>query len=204
MSNYKPPLDDINFCLRHLSGIENVLSLDAFDGIEASDLDQIVDEAGKFARDAIAPTNVIGDQQGVRLEDGKVTVPDAIADLHAQFVENGWQSVAGNPEFDGMGLPSAVANAVSEMVETGNLAYSLLPMLTHDGAIALEAHGTDDLKTKYLSKLVTGEWSGTMLLTEPQAGSDLAAVKTRAVPDGDRYRIFGTKIYITWGDHELS
>jgi len=204
VSNYAPPLDDINFCLRHLSGIDEILSLDAFDGIEVADLEQIIGEAGRFARDVIAPTNVIGDQQGVRLEDGKVLVPDAIADLHAQFVANGWQSVAGNPEFGGMGLPSAVANAVSEMVETGNLAYSLLPMLTHDGAIALEAHGTEEQKARFLSKLITGEWSGTMLLTEPQAGSDLAAVKTRAVPDGDRYRIFGTKIFITWGDHELS
>jgi alkylation response protein AidB-like acyl-CoA dehydrogenase len=187
-----------------MSAIEDVLSLGSFDGIEVADLEQVVDEAGKFARDVIAPTNEVGDQQGVSLEDGKVNVPDAIADLHAQFVANGWQSVAGDPEFDGMGLPSAVGNAVSEMIETGNLAYSLLPMLTHDGAIALEAHGTDEQKQKYLSKLVTGEWSGTMLLTEPQAGSDLAAVKTRAVRDGDRYRIFGTKIFITWGDHELS
>ena len=130
MSGYNPPLDDINFCIRHLADIDHILSLDAFAGMEAADLEQVLDEAGKFARDVIAPTNVIGDQQGVSIEGNTVRVPDEIAALHAQYVENGWQSVAGNPEFDGMGLPATVANAVSEMVETGNLAYSLLPMLT--------------------------------------------------------------------------
>jgi acyl-CoA dehydrogenase len=201
---YNPPLDDINFCVRHLADIDKVLSLEAFDGIEAADLEQIVDEAAKFARDVIAPTNVVGDQQGVRIDGNTVSVPDEIAEVHAQYVANGWQAVAGNPEYDGMGLPATIANAASEMVETANLAYSLLPMLTSDAAVALEAHGSDVLKETYLAKLVTGEWAGTMLLTEPQAGSDLAAIKTHAVRDGDQYRISGTKIYITWGDHELS
>jgi alkylation response protein AidB-like acyl-CoA dehydrogenase len=204
VSGYNPPLDDIKFCIRHLSGIDDILRLDAFEGMEMADLEQVLEEAGKFARDVIAPTNVIGDQKGVSIEGNTVHVPDEIAEVHAQYVENGWQSVAGNPEYDGMGLPSTIGNAVSEMVETGNLAYSLLPMLTSDAAIALEAHGTDDLKQKYLGKLVTGQWAGTMLLTEPQAGSDLAVIKARAVRDGDRFRISGTKIFITWGDHELS
>ena len=204
MSGYNPPLDDIIFCIRHLSDIDSILSLDAFEGMEMADLEQVLEEAGKFARDVIAPTNVIGDQKGVSIEGNTVQVPAEIAALHAQYIENGWQSVSGNPEYDGMGLPSTIGNAVSEMVETGNLAYSLLPMLTSDAAIALEAHGTEDLKQKYLGKLVTGEWAGTMLLTEPQAGSDLAAIKARAIRDGDRFRISGTKIYITWGDHELS
>jgi alkylation response protein AidB-like acyl-CoA dehydrogenase len=204
VSGYNPPLDDIKFCIRHLSDIDSILSLDAFEGMDMADLEQVLEEAGKFARDVIAPTNVIGDQKGVSIDGNTVRVPDEIAEVHAQYVENGWQSVSGNPEYDGMGLPSTIGNAVSEMVETGNLAYSLLPMLTSDAAIALEAHGTEDLKQKYLGKLVTGEWAGTMLLTEPQAGSDLAVIKARAVRDGDRFRISGTKIFITWGDHELS
>jgi alkylation response protein AidB-like acyl-CoA dehydrogenase len=204
VSGYNPPLDDINFCIRHLANIDSILSLDAFDGMEVADLEQVLEEAGKFARDVIAPTNVIGDQKGVSIEGNTVHVPDEIAEVHAQYVANGWQSVSGNPEYDGMGLPSTIGNAVSEMIQTGNLAYSLLPMLTSDAAIALEAHGNDEIKQKYLAKLVTGEWAGTMLLTEPQAGSDLAAIKARAVRDGDRFRISGTKIYITWGDHELS
>jgi acyl-CoA dehydrogenase len=204
VSGYNPPLDDINFCIRHIADVDSILSLDAFEGMEMADLEQVLAEAGKFARDVIAPTNVIGDQKGVSIEGDIVHVPDEIAEVHAQYVANGWQSVSGNPEYDGMGLPATIGNAVSEMIQTGNLAYSLLPMLTSDAAIALEAHGTEELKQKYLARLITGEWAGTMLLTEPQAGSDLAAIKARAVRDGDRFRISGTKIYITWGDHELS
>ena len=137
MSGYNPPLDDINFCIRHIADIDSILSLDAFDGMEVADLEQVLEEAGKFARDVIAPTNVIGDQKGVSIEGNTVNVPDEIADVHAQYVANGWQSVSGNPEYDGMGLPSTIGNAVSEMIQTGNLAYSLLPMLTSDAAIAL-------------------------------------------------------------------
>ena len=154
MSGYNPPLDDINFCIRHLTDIDNILSLDPFEGMDVADLEQVLEEAGKFARDVIAPTNAIGDRKGVSLEGNTVRVPDEVAEVHAQYVANGWQSVAGNPEFDGMGLPSTVANAVSEMVQTGNLAYSLLPMLTSDaaplhGLVAeiLAADGTVDQTT---------------------------------------------------------
>ena len=204
MSTYKPPLDDIKFCIRHLANIEGTLALDPFDGIEVDDLEQVLDEAGKFAADVIAPTNVDGDEQGCAVEGNSVRVPAPFADVHAQFVENGWQSVAGNPEYEGMGLPKTIAFAVAEMCQTANLAYSLMPMLTRDAANALEEHGSDELKAKYLSKLVTGEWAGTMILTEPQAGSDLGAITSTATRDGDAFKISGTKIYITWGDHELS
>jgi len=204
VSHYNPPLDDINFCIRHLAKIDDILSLDAFAGIETDDLEQILDEAGKFARDVIAPSNVPGDEQGCAVEGDTVRVTKEFADVHSQFVENGWQSVSGNPEYDGMGLPPIVAFATSEMVQSANISYSLLPMLTSDGAEAIEAHASDELKAQYLSKIITGQWAATMNLTEAQAGSDLAAVATRAVPDGDRYRISGTKIFITWGDHELS
>ncbi len=204
MSAYIPPLDDIKFCIRHLADIEGTLRLDTFEGIEVDDLDQVLDEAGKFAADVVAPTNVSGDQQSCSVEDGTVRVPAEFADVHAQFVENGWQAVAGNPEYDGMGLPKTIAFAVSEMCQTANLAYSLLTMLTRDAAVALEEHGSEELKARYLAKLVTGEWAGTMILTEPQAGTDLGAIKSRAIAEGDHYRIEGNKIYITWGDHELS
>ena len=204
MSAYTPPLDDIKFCIRHLANIEDTLTLEAFEGIDVDDLEQVLDEAGKFAADVVAPTNVPGDEQGCSVDGNTVRVPAEFGDVHAQFVENGWQSVAGNPEYDGMGLPKTVAFAVSEMCQTANLSYSLMPMLTRDAAAALEEHGNEGLKAKYLSKLVTGEWAGTMILTEPQAGTDLGAIKTRAIPDGDHYRIEGNKIFITWGDHELS
>ncbi len=204
MTSYNPPIDDINFCIRHLAGIDDILTLESYAGIERSDLEQVLDESAKFARDVIAPTNVAGDQQGCAVEGDTVRVPAEFADVHRQFVENGWQSVGGNPAYDGMGLPAIVAYATNEMVETANIAYSLLPMLTSDAAEALEAHASDELKATYLAKIITGQWAATMNLTEPQAGSDLAAITTRAVSDGDRYRISGTKIYITWGDHELA
>ncbi len=204
MTDYKPPLTDIHFCIRHLANIEGILSLDAYAGFEKDDLEQIVEEAGKFARDVIAPTNVPGDRYGCRLADDVVHVAGELADVHRQFVENGWQSVAGNPEHDGMGLPAIIAFATAEMVQSANIAYSLLPMLTQDGVAAINAHANDTLKAQYLPRLTTGEWSATMNLTEPQAGSDLSAVACRAERDGDQFRIRGTKIFITWGDHELA
>ena len=204
MSYYNPPLADINFCLRHLAGMPDILKLDAYEGIELDDLEQVLEEAGKFARDVIAPSNVPGDQQGCSVEGDAVRTPAEFADVHQQFVENGWPAVAGNPEYDGMGLPSAVAFAVAEMTQSANMAYGLNSMLTQDAVAAIEAHASDELKSTYLPGIVTGVWSATMNLTEPQAGSDLAAISTRAAPDGDAYRVFGTKIFITWGDHELS
>ena len=204
MTTYNPPLADINFCIRHLANIEDVLSFDAFEGMEAEDLEQVLEEAGKFARDVVAPTNIPTDQQGCRLEGNTVKVADELADVHRQFVENGWQAVAGDPEYDGMGLPSTVAFATAEMLQSANMAYSLMPMLTRDAVAALEAHGTDELKQQYLQRLTTGEWAATMNLTEAQAGSDLSAVACRAERDGDQFRLRGSKIFITWGDHELS
>ena len=204
MTTYNPPLADIKFCIRHLARIDDILSLGAFEGMEAEDLEQVLEEAGKFAADVVAPTNIPTDQQGCRLEGKTVKVADELEDVHRQFVENGWQAVAGNPEYDGMGLPSTVAFATAEMLQSANMAYSLMPMLTRDAVAALEAHASDELKQQYLPRLTSGEWAATMNLTEPQAGSDLSAVSCRAERDGDQFRIRGTKIYITWGDHELS
>ena len=204
MTTYTPPLSDINFCIRHLANIDEILSLDAFEGMEAADLEQVLEEAGKFARDVVAPTNIPTDQYGCRLEGNTVRVADELADVHRQFVENGWQAVAGDPEYDGMGLPSTIAFATAEMLQSANMAYSLLPMLTRDAVAALEAHGSDALKQQYLARLTTGEWSATMNLTEPQAGSDLSAVACRAERDGDQFRLRGAKTFITWGDNELS
>ncbi len=204
VTTYNPPIDDINFCIRHLAGIDDILKLEPYEGIDVADLEQVIEESAKFARDVIAPTNVPGDQQGCAVEGGTVRVPAEFADVHSQFVENGWQAVGGSPEYDGMGLPAITAFATNEMVQTANISYSLLPMLTSDAAEALKAHASDELLETYLSKIVTGQWAATMNLTEAQAGSDLAAITTRAVRDGDRFRVFGTKIFITWGDHELS
>ena len=145
-----------------------------------------------------------GDQEGCRVENRSVVVPDSFADAYRQFVESGWQSLPSSSEFGGMGLPETVAAATMEMWQSSNLAFSLCPLLTSGAIAAIEAHASDALKQTYLPKMVSGEWTGTMNLSEPQAGSDLAAVKTGAVPDGDRYRLTGTKIFITWGDQEFS
>ncbi len=204
MSDYNAPIDDIRFCLRHAAGLSDLLKLDAFAGFDVDDVDQIVEEAGRFARDVIAPTNRIGDEQGCRIEDGKVVLPAEFGDAYQQLVENGWLAIGGSPEFDGMGLPEAVAHATTEMWQSANLGFSLVSMLTRDAVALLQAHGTDEQKATYLAKIVSGQWPGTMDLTEAQAGSDLAVISSRATPDGDAYRIFGTKIFITWGDHEIA
>jgi acyl-CoA dehydrogenase len=172
VTDYNAPLDDIRFALRYASGLDEILKLQAFEGFDRDDVDQILEEAGRFARDVIAPTNRIGDEQGIRMEDGKVIVPTEFADVSQQQVENGWLAIGGPPEHDGMGLPEAVANATSEMWQSANLGFSLLPMLTRDAVEALRAHASEELKQTYLPKLTTGQWQGTMNLTESQAGSD--------------------------------
>ncbi len=204
MTDYNAPLDDIRFCLRHAADLGSVLELDAYDGVEFDDIDPILEEAAKLARDVIAPTNRIGDEQGCRIDGDKVVVPDAFVDAYRQLVENGWLGIAGSPENDGMGLPETIAHATSEMWQSANLGFSLVSMLTHDAVSTIAAHANDELRQVYLPRITTGQWAGTMNLTESEAGSDLSVIKTRAVRDGDRFRLFGTKIFITWGDHEVA
>jgi alkylation response protein AidB-like acyl-CoA dehydrogenase len=204
MTDYNPPLKDMLFNIRELSGLSRVLELDAFAGVDMDTVDQVIDEAGKFARDVMAPLNIPGDQAGCRVENGAVIPPDGFDTIYQQFVENGWQTLAHSPDFGGMGLPEIVGQAAGECWQSANIAYSLCPMLTNGAIAAIDAHAADKLKQTLLPKMVSGEWAGTMNLTEPQAGSDLAAVTTKAVPDGENYRITGTKIFITWGDQPYS
>ena len=204
MAEYKAPLQDMNFVIHELAGLDRLQKIDSF--AEATDdlVEQILDEAAKFARDVWSPLNAVGDEQGCRVEDRTVVVADGFAEAYQQFVDGGWQSLEFSPDYGGMGFPLLVASATSEMWQSANLAFSLCPMLTAGAIHALETHATDDLKQQYLPNMVSGEWTGTMCLTEPQAGSDLSVVKAKAVPDGDHYRIAGTKIFITWGDQEFS
>jgi len=204
VSEYTPPLNEIRFALHELAELDRVLALEEFADVDAETVDQVLEEAGHFARDVLAPLNVPGDRQGVRVEDRAVVVADGFADAYAQFVANGWQTMPAPTRHGGMGLPEAVAVAAYEMWQSANLSFSLCPMLTSGAITAIEAHGSEHLKATYLPKLVSGEWTGTMVLTEPQAGSDLAAITTRAVRDGDHYRVSGTKIFITWGDHPMA
>jgi alkylation response protein AidB-like acyl-CoA dehydrogenase len=204
MTDYDPPVKDMRFAIHELAGLDTVLRLDAFGGVDADTVDQVIEEAGRFAKDVLAPLNIPGDQDGCRVEDKAVVVAAGFADAYRQFVENGWQALAATAEHGGMGLPELSGAVAVEMWQAANMSFSLCPLLTAGAIVALEAHGSDDLKENYLPKLITGEWTGTMNLTEPQAGSDLGALNTKAVPEGDHFLITGTKIFITWGDHPMA
>jgi 3-(methylthio)propanoyl-CoA dehydrogenase len=167
-------------------------------------VDAVLDEAGRFGAEVLAPLNASGDRQGCVFENGMVRVPEGFAAAWRSFVDGGWNGLAFPPEHGGQGLPGLLSTAVAEIWSAANMAFALCPLLTQAAADLLVQHGDGRARTLYLPKLVTGEWTGTMLLTEPQAGSDLARVRTRAVPDGDHYRLSGQKIYITYGEHDMA
>ena len=204
MNEYIAPLGDLNFVISELSGLEELSKLPGFEHATDDLLEPILEEASRFAREVLSPTNVIGDQQGCSVENGVVKVPSEFSDAYKLFVESGWQGLDCSQDYDGMGLPALIGSATSEMWATANLALSLCPMLTSGAIDTVELHATDELKQLYLPKMVSGEWTATMDLTEPQAGSDLAKVRVQAVPDGGHYKVSGTKIFITWGDHEMA
>jgi acyl-CoA dehydrogenase len=204
MSDYKPPVQDMLFVLHEIAGLEDVLRLSAYAEFDNDVVDQVVEEAAKFAADILGPINVPGDRDGCRVEDRNVVVAPGFADAYRQFAANGWQGLAFSPEFGGMGLPEVVAAAAFESWQSACLSFSLQPMLTSSAMIAIAAHGSSELQSTYLPKMTSGVWTGTMNLTEPQAGSDLAGIATKAVPEGGAYRITGSKIFITWGDQSFS
>ena len=204
MTEFQAPLEEIRFVIKHLAGFEQVAALPGYEEVDADLADAILEEAGKLATDILDPLNRIGDTQGCVCENGVVRTPDGFKQAYAQFVEGGWNSLVFDPAYGGQGLPRLLSTAVSEMWHSANMAFMLCPILTQGAAEALGHHGSDGLKATYLAKLISGEWTGTMNLTEPQAGSDLGQVRTKAVPDGDRYRISGTKIFITFGEHDMA
>jgi len=204
MTEYIAPLGDLNFVINELAGLEELSKLPGFEHATEDLLEPILEEASRFAREVLSPTNVIGDEQGCSVENGVVKVPTEFSEAYQLFVESGWQGLDGSQDYDGMGLPALIGSATFEMWATANLALSLCPMLTSGAIDTVELHATDELKQRYLPKMVSGEWTATMDLTEPQAGSDLAKVRVQAVPDGDHYKVNGTKIFITWGDHEMA
>lgn len=202
--DYKAPLKDIIFTLNEVAGLSSVGELPQFEDATPDLVEAIVTEAATFASEVVGPTNRIGDTNGPKLVDGAVSVPSSFAAAFEQFVDNGWPGIAMSAEFGGQGMPHLVGTAVEEMTVSANMAWSLCGMLTQSAVRAVEAHASEELKAVYLEKMITCAWTGTMNLTEPQAGSDLAAVRTQAEPDGDAYRITGQKIYITWGDHDMA
>ena len=203
--SYQAPIDEMAFALNTLAKLER---LEGADGLEAYDpelVTPILEEAGKLARDVLAPLNAIGDKSGAVLTDDGVTAAPGFADAYAQFREGGWMGLAVPEQYGGQGLPKVLSLAVMEMIHAANMAFGLCPLLSFGAIEALLAHGTEEQKTKYLPKLVSADWTGTMNLTEPQAGSDVGALKTKAVPNDDgSYAITGQKIYITWGDHDVA
>src|ERR1700761_142645 len=204
MTDYVAPLADIRFTVTKLAGFDEVAALPGAEDVTLDLAESIFDEAGKFAGGVLGPLNVVGDKQGSRLENGVVRTPDGWADAYKGFVDGGWNSVPFSPDFGGQGLPWIVSIALQEMWTSANMAFSLCPMLTQGAVEAIPHHASDALKATYLPKLISGEWTGTMNLTEPQAGSDVGAVRTKAVKDGDHYLITGQKIFITYGDHEMT
>ena len=202
---YQAPVDDMKFVLRHLVGLDRVAALDGYDMVSEDLVDAVLDEAGKLAGEVIAPLNHAGDMAGsVRNADGSVTTPDGFSDAWKAMSEGGWIGLNADPEYGGQGLPQWVSAAVNEMWNSANMSFALCQLLTQGAIHALEVVGSEEQKATYLPKLNAGEWTGTMNLTEPQAGTDLAALRTTATPEGDHYRIRGQKIYITYGEHDMS
>jgi alkylation response protein AidB-like acyl-CoA dehydrogenase len=202
---YVAPVADILFTLNHIAGFPKLVEQGLYDDLDADTAAAILEEAGKFASEQLAPLNWAGDQQGARLVDGKVITPDGWTEAYQSWVASGWGSLTAPKEYGGQALPHCLALAADEMWNAANMAFGLCPLLTQGAVEAINAHGSPELKDKYLAKMVSGEWTGTMQLTEPQAGSDLRFLKTRAEPQGDgTYKITGTKIYITYGDHEMT
>ncbi len=204
MSTYVAPLKDMRFVLNELAGLAEIAKLPGYEDASADTVDAILEEAGKFSAGVLDPLNRTGDTQGAVLKDGAVTMPQGFKEAYRQFVEGGWAALPLEPEWGGQGLPKLVSTPVSEMVTSANMSFSLCPMLTQGAIEALLTAGSDALKQQFLPKMSEGTWTGTMNLTEPQAGSDLALVRTKAERNGDHYLITGQKIFITFGEHDMT
>jgi alkylation response protein AidB-like acyl-CoA dehydrogenase len=202
---YTAPVTEQRFVLETVADLPGLAQLPAFAGATPDMVEAILGEAGKLAANVFAPLNRKGDLEGAKLADGVVTMPEGFRDAYRQYVDGGWGTLGADPAHGGQGLPFVLASAVQEQLTSANMAFSLCMMLTQGAIEALSAHASDDQKRDYLTKLITGEWTGTMNLTEPQAGSDVGALRTKAEPAGDgAWRIQGSKIYITWGEHDVA
>jgi alkylation response protein AidB-like acyl-CoA dehydrogenase len=201
---YQAPLRELRFALHELIGDEQLASFASCNDYSADFVDSVLDEAGKFAEEVLAPINRVGDTQGAKWTPNGVVMPSEFKNAYQQFAAGGWSQLRGTTEFGGQGAPAVLGTAVEELWASANLAFQLCPMLTQGAIEAIHQCGTQAQKEKYLPKMISGEWTGSMNLTESQAGSDLAAIRTRAAPEGDHYRLFGQKIFITYGDHDYT
>ncbi|MET1414120.1 acyl-CoA dehydrogenase [Roseibium sp. HPY-6] len=202
---YRAPVDEIAFTLKHVCGLHELQKTEHHAELGDDLVDAILNEAGRFAAEEIAPLNAVADKNGTTLENGKVTTPPGWRDAYHAWIEGGWNGLSADTEAGGQGLPQMLSAAAMEMWNSGSMAFAIGPTLTIGAVEAMERHASEKLKSTYLEKLVSGEWMGTMNLTEPQAGSDLNALRARAERNDDgTYRIFGQKIFITYGDHDLT
>ena len=204
MSEYHAPLIDMQFVLNRVAGLDEILGLDAYQGMDEELVAAILDESSKFTSEVLSPLNRVGDESASQYSDGEVITPPGWIDAYRQFIEAGWNGLAFDPERGGQGLPWLVATAVQEMWHSANMSFGLCPLLTQGSIRALEAHASEEQQDIYMNRLISGEWAGTMNLTESHAGSDLSVIRTRAVAEGDHYRVIGQKVFITYGEHDLT
>ena len=202
---YTAPVNDIMLALKTAGDLDGLIARGIYGGLDEDTVRAVIEEAGKFGSEVLAPLNKVGDKTGSKLVDGKVVTPPGWKEAYKAFADGGWVSLPGDEKWGGQGLPEVVSMTACEIWNAANLGFGLCPMLSQGAVDALVSHGSDYLQKTYVPKLVSGEWTGTMNLTEPQAGSDLGALRTRAERQADgTYRIFGTKIFITYGEHELT
>ena len=206
MPSYNAPVRDMQFLLHEVLGFEDLLKYDAYSEIDADLASAVLEQGAKFAEEVLAPLNIIGDHEGCkRHDDGSVTTPTGFKDAYKQMVENGWSSLSMDPEFGGQGMPRMLGVAASEMWTSSNMAFAMYPGLTGGAIKAIQVGGSAEQKQTFLPKMISGEWSGTMNLTEPHCGTDLGMLKTKAVPQADgSYKISGQKIFISAGEHDMT
>ena len=202
--DYTAPLADMRFALREVAGLAHVAALPGYEHATDDTVDAVLEEAAKLARNGLAPLNRDGDKVGAKLENGVVRTAPGFTGIYKEFVEGGWNSLPFDPEFGGQGMPWLLATTVQEMWQAANMGFGLVLLLNQGAIDAIHHHGSPEQKATYLPKMIQGEWTGTMNLTEPQAGSDLGQLKSRAVRNGDHYLITGQKIFITYGEHDLT
>src|SRR5579864_5693729 len=203
MSSYQAPLRDMQFVLRELAGLETVANLPGYEDV-LDVAEPILEEAAAFSSEVLDSINQIGDKEGCTWKEGSVATPPGFKEAYHQFAKAGWIGLPVPPEYGGQGLPSLMLGPTLEMWNASNIGFANGPLLNQGAIEAIELVGSDEQKNLYIPKLVEGSWTGTMCLTEPQAGSDLAQVRTKAVPEGDHYRLTGQKIFITFGEHDMA
>ena len=204
MTNYYAPIEDMSFLIRELGDLEGISQIPGFEEATSDILDAILEQSAELTSEVVAPTNRIGDIKGTYVENRRVIVPEEYREIYQHYIEGGWGGLAEHPEYGGQGLPQIIGVPVEEMWQSANLAFTLCPFLSKGAGRVLAMHADQEMKDTYLPKLYSGQWAATMDLTEPQAGSDLAAITAKAVPHEDHYLITGQKIFITWGDHDLT